>query len=113
MKQKKNPNKITLLVSERELEVLGLIQKNEGQRNFPLVVHDCISNYYKIQYFNKLYMQKGGKIKPIEEAISDEQYCEMLGGRVRKNSDGNSVCVKGTWSVPLDRRDLMKSRFKE
>ena len=56
---------------------------------------------------------RGKKIKPIEEAISDEQYCEMLGGRVGKNSDGNPVCVKGTWGVPLDRRDLMKSRFKE
>lgn len=112
MKQKKNPNKITLLVSERELEVLGLIQKNEGQRNLPLVVHDCILNYYKIQYFNKLYMQKG-KIRPIEEAISDEQYCEMLGGRVGKNSDGNLVCIKGAWSVPLDQRVMMKNRFKE
>lgn len=55
----------------------------------------------------------GKKIKSIEEALTDEQYCEMLGGRVGKNSDGNPVCIKGAWSVPLDQRDMIKNRFKE
>lgn len=55
----------------------------------------------------------GKKVKPIEEALTDEQFCEMYGGRVGKDSVGMPACIKGAYSIPLNQRDMIKNRFKE
>ncbi|MEK6897599.1 MAG: hypothetical protein AABW93_03660 [Nanoarchaeota archaeon] len=108
--KKNSMKRINIFLSDIEEKNLRALLQRYGGRA-PAYFKLLLANAYK-EEFGK-YNAKSKQIKPIEEVISDEQYCEMLGGRVGKNSDGNPVCVKGTWSVPLDRRDLMKSRFKE
>ncbi len=110
MKQKKNPSKVTLILSEIEEQNLNVLLNKYGGKA-PAFFHMLLKDAYEKEFGG--YKMKTLKVKPIEEALTDEQYCEMLGGRVGKNSDGNPVCIKGAWSVPLDQRVMMKNRFKE
>lgn len=93
------------------IEKLNEICKHEGHKSFSAAVISVVSSYYNKEYFDKRKVP--GVAKPIEEALTDEQYCEMFGGKVQKNADGNFVCIKGIWSVPLNQRGMISSRFKE
>jgi hypothetical protein len=118
MKDKKNPHRITLIVTDRELEILGFIINEEGQKNISLVIHDCILNYYKSQYFNKQYMRKGKIIEEAPESIlSPEAHCEKWGGRVIRSDDGTMKCslsVGGDsgYVVPLSMPDRIEEVSK-
>ena len=100
--------RINIFLSDIEGSNLQALLQRYGGRA-PAYFKLLLANAYKDE-FGK-YNAK--QVKPIEEAISDEQYCEMLGGRVGKNSDGNLVCVKGIWSIPLGERGLMQKRFSK
>jgi hypothetical protein len=110
MKQKKNPKKVTIIISDRELEVLENIQKQEGQGSIPAVIHDCVLNYYREQYQNKQYMRSKAVIKQLEPALSYEQRCERVGGKVA-TEEGIVKCIIQTGPTlfrkfPVDRTDL-------
>ena len=81
---KKNPNRITIFLTDRELEILTFMQKQKGTSSLPLVVHLCISEYHQFMFVNKEYMKdRKGKIKAIPEVeITYEQKCERSGGKV-------------------------------
>ena len=119
MKIKKNPRKITLIVSPRELEILEFINKEEGQEGLPETVHSCINSYFRMQYFNKQYMQKGGKkaVAPIIQEVTADQLCEQYGGKV-KIIDSIEKCeftLKGgsTVAVPLTMSDKFEGIGKK
>lgn len=104
MRNKKNPNQTTIYLSNRELEILGFIMAEEGQHTIPAVIHDCIINFYKLQYFNKQYMRKGEDNigKAPKENLTPEQICEKVGGKVGKSDNHTPVCIlpiTKNWSV--------------
>lgn len=93
-----------ITLTGREQEVLEFIQKQEGQPKLTDVIHSCIANYYRIQYFNKQYMVRGKKPLTVEPDMTQEQICEALGGKVSKNESG-PVCLiprgRNHSSVPM------------
>ena len=86
-------------LSEREVVILAFIREQEGQSTLPSVIHDCIKNYYKLQYFNKRYMEKKGKKSRGDDEfqpkvdLTPEQECERVGGKV--------VEINGTMSCRI------------
>lgn len=108
-KDKKNIIQITL--TDREVEILNFIITEEGQGALPAVIHDCISNYYRLQYFNKQYMRKGKGLDEAPEGnLTNEQKCEKAGGRVIIREGILTCQIKvnegTTRSIPLSRPDL-------
>ena len=122
-KTKKNPNRITLFITERELEMLLFIQEKEGHFKISEAVHACIRNYYNDKYYTKY---KDYSVTPInnkkeeEENLTVEQYCEKAGGKVVKSElSGLNMCffqdninkltgkAMGT-SIPLDKKAIKK-----
>lgn len=101
--------KLQVMASDGEQKML-----EELCERFSCNASELIRGYIRDQH-KKVFPAYGGgrKIRPIEEVLTDEQFCEMLGGKVGKNSDGNPVCIKGMWSVPLNQRAMIRSRFKE
>src|SRR3990167_7827339 len=81
---KKNPNKITIILTDRELEILSYLQIQEGTSSLPSVVHNCIFLYHKLAYVDKQYMKKKKDIIDItpSENLTDEQKCEKAGGKI-------------------------------
>lgn len=91
-KGKSNPNRITLTLTERELEILDFIQKREGQARQTDIVHQCLKVYYNKLYYTKHkdpFVVSKSFIK--EEALTPEQYCEAGAGTVTKKN-GDMVC---------------------
>lgn len=115
MGQKKNPNRLTLFLTERELEMLEYIQKQEGQHNLTDIVHDCIKIYFKTAYQDKRYMDRGKRsdedsLAPKVEELTLEQECERAGGKV-ETKNGIPMCVikmseSITRSIPLSKPEL-------
>lgn len=102
-------NKLQIMVSDGEQKMIEQLCER-----FSCNASELVRGYVRDQHKKVFPAYGAGKrIKPIEEVITDEQYCEMFGGRVGKNDAGIAVCIKGAWSVPLDRRDMIKSRFKD
>lgn len=118
-KDKKNIIQITL--TTREIEILSFIIREEGQRNIPAAIHDCITNYYKFQYFNKQYMRnrKGDGIEkaPVEN-LTLEQNCEKFGGKV-VTKEGIEKCdlilpgSRSIYSIPLNDLEQIKAISKQ
>src|SRR3990167_10758800 len=92
-------NKIQFMVSGGEKKMLDQLCER-----FSCNASELIRGYVREQHKKTFPAYGVKKIRPIEEEISDEQFCEMFAGRVSKNSDGNPVCIKDTWSIPLNRR---------
>lgn len=81
------------------------------------VIRRCIEERYRKVFPN--YVQK--KIKQeVEEKITDEQFCEQVGGKVLTGPSGGKLCelvrpgsgggIKVT--VPIDNRSLIEDRAK-
>ena len=100
--------RINIFLSDIEGSNLQALLQRYGGRA-PAYFKLLLANAYKDE-FGK-YNAK--QVKPIEEALTDEQFCEMYGGRVGKNSDGIPSCIKGSYSIPLNLRDRIVVRFKE
>ena len=109
MNQKKNPNKITLIVTNRELEIIYIIKENEGYSHVADVIHACIKNHFNKNYYTKY---REGLIKPFGEEpkseieLTNEQFCEQKGGMCIKKNGVPYCFIKGTggnldWSWPL------------
>lgn len=111
---KKNPNRITIFLTDRELDILDHIQEEEGQNRITNVIHNCIAGYYRLQFSDKEYMRKK---KPIsknapEAKLTSEQLCERKGGtvgvhngvdvcKIPQNADGSMMRF-----VPLNKPEL-------
>ena len=115
-----NFKKVTVLLSEREIDLLKFIMNTEGQHTLPAAIRSCVQAYYRIQYYNKQYMSKGGVSfkDPVEENIEEEmtpdQYCEFRGGRYNKIKQTCQFTAGGSIiSVPVTDKKGIDEAFKE
>ena len=65
---KKNKKIVQITLTEREFEILEYIQKQEGQGNIPIVIHSCIAEHFRRQYFDK--RSKGSSMDVFSEIQS-------------------------------------------
>ena len=103
MQEKKNPNKITLILTDQELRLLDSIRLKEGQFNLSTVIHECIRFYYKKEYYTK---HKEKSVKIIETQLTPEQICEKRKGWIVVEN-GRKFCreKKGPslhWNTPIE-----------
>lgn len=107
-----------ITLTEREIEILKFIQAEEGQQKLTAVIHDCITNYYKLQYFNKRYMNKGKGLEgSVVENLTPEQFCEKFGGRV-KTEEGIDKCLLtlpsgSIYTIPLNMPEKIEAISKQ
>lgn len=106
--------------SERSIELIKYIQSQTGHKTFSAAVHDCISGFYHLQYFNKRYMNESGGKGRIEseeggeEKMTDEQYCEMKSGKVNIKKQSCEIhCGSVVYSVPMTDRKNIDKIFNE
>lgn len=85
----------TIDFTEKILEKIEIIRNREGHATFSATVMSSISNYFDSKYFSKW---KESTAKPLtpekiqkqkEDAMTDQQYCEYLGGEVRVEGGRN------------------------
>jgi hypothetical protein len=108
---KKSKKRVSIFLDKvEERNLRDLLERYGGKA--PAYFHTLLKDAYNKEFGG--YKSKIAKVirdKP-EENLTDEQFCELYGGKVKRNSDDVLVCVKGMWSVPIERRDLIKQRFK-
>jgi len=104
-------NTIQVRLTDGEKKMLEALCTKWGSIPMSDVIRRCLLDRFKKEF--PVYLAKEKRVaQPVEE-ITDEQFCESYGGKVGKNDGGMTVCIKGVWSVPLERRDMIKQRFKE
>lgn len=112
--------RISILFSDREMDILKFIMTTKGCHTFPATVRACVDGYYTLQYLNKRYMSdKGsGDVKdPVkknkEEELTDSQYCELRCGRWNKSKQTCEFTIGSSIiSVPVTDRKAIDEEFK-
>jgi hypothetical protein len=101
--------RVNIFLDDIEERNLGELLKRYGGKA-PGYFHILLKKAYEKEFGG--YKSGRSVIKSIKEELTDEQYCELFGGKVGKSPrDGTPLCIKGAFGVPLGDRDRIRQRF--
>ena len=112
---------ILIRVDDREARNLDLLLEKYGGKA-PAYFRYLLKSSYEKE-FGSYKSPKFGKIRKIlstsVQELTDEQFCEAVGGRVKKHDNGTIMCflqIPGggaPLAVPIGARALIKNRDKQ
>lgn len=101
---------IQLRLSKRKVEILDFIMDHDGVDKRTEAIWNCVADYFKRYFFDKrtgtvrtdlkkvakdgTWILPDGKHIKTKEEMTDEEYCESIGGHVVRKPDGMKVCEK-------------------
>jgi hypothetical protein len=96
-------NKKLINFTDAELMKVEIIKEKEGQRSFSEAVRSCVRQWHDHKFYSK-YAE--GVIKPLKEELTQEQFCESVGGIPIKKNGIVYGFIKGQggeldWSHPM------------
>lgn len=101
---------IQLRLNKRKVEMLDFIMEHDGIDVRTAAIWNCVADYFKRYFFDKrlgkvrtdlkklasdgTWILPDGKHIKTKEEMTDEEYCESVGGHVKRKPDGMKVCEK-------------------
>lgn len=112
--------RIILTIDDREVETLNLLLAKYGGKA-PAYFRYLLKRAFEKEFGGYKSGKITGLVKNLNPKIelTDEQYCEKVGGSVGKDKDKNLVCLLhisgggAPLSIPIGARGLIKSRAKQ
>ena len=79
--------------TEVVLKKIETIREKEGHKTFSATVHSIVAAYFDRKYFSKNNQSRMAvvNIDPVED-LTQEQICEIKGGKVIKGEGGVMMC---------------------
>lgn len=106
---------INVRLTDGELLMIHALSKKYGDISLSDVMRRCVQERYGRVF--PVYLEKSGYIKPLkvpEQQLTDEQYCESVGGKVGGGTEGNTVCfiakpgTQNGYKFPISERKRIK-----
>jgi len=102
--------KVTFELNKNKEEILDFIISHEGLSNEKEALWHCVLDYFKRYYYDAekgevktdikkiaadgTWILPDGKHIKTKDELTDEEYCESVGGHVVRKPDGMKVCEK-------------------